>query len=176
MRNAVRQQTNYIRSKLPRLDYINAPDLDGEATRIAHRLATLVLKQHKKNENATQPFGFVVGGETTVALDMSNLWGGRSQELALAFALNMRDADLLAPQQWAIIAAGTDGRDGPTDAAGGFLTSEQGFDKGAACWLSQHNNYVYLLANDQLLEVGATGTNLAGSSLSDVIFKIKKHS
>ena len=154
---------NYIRSKLPRLDYINAPDLDGEATEMAHRLATLVLKQHKKNENATQPFGFVVGGETTVTLDMSNPGkGGRSQELALAFALNMRDADLLAPQQWAIIAAGTDGRDGPTDAAGGFLTSEQGFDRGAACVaLSTHNSYDYLLANDQLLKVGATGTNLA---------------
>ena len=94
---------------------------------MAHRLATLVLKQHKKNENATQPFGFVVGGETTVTLDMSNPGkGGRSQELALAFALNMWDADLLAPQRWAIIAAGTDGRDGPTDAAGGFLHQNKG--------------------------------------------------
>ena len=154
---------SYIRSALPQLDYINAPDLVGEATEMAQRLAALVLKHHKKNENMARPFGFVVGGETTVTLDMSNPGkGGRSQELALAFALTMRDAGLSAPQQWAIIAGGTDGRDGPTDAAGGFITSEQGFDRGAAkLALSTHNSYDYLRAHDQLLKVGATGTNLA---------------
>ena len=154
---------SYIRSALPRLDYINGPDLDGEATEMAHRLAALVLKQHTKNENVARPFGFVVGGETTVTLDMSNPGkGGRSQELALAFALTLNDAGLSAPQQWAIIAGGTDGRDGPTDAAGGFITSEQGFDRGAAkLALSTHNCYDYLGAHDQLLKVGATGTNLA---------------
>ena len=67
-----RAAASYIRSALPRLDYINAPDLDGEATEMAHRLAALVLKQHTKNESMARPFGFVVGGETTVTLDMSN--------------------------------------------------------------------------------------------------------
>ncbi len=154
---------SYIQSALPMLDYINAPNLDGEATKMAHRLAALVLKKHATNKNMVRPFGFVVGGETTVTLDMSNPGkGGRSQELALAFALTMREAGLSAPLRWAIIAAGTDGKDGPTDAAGGLITSEQDFDRDAAnAALSTHNSYDYLRAHDQLLKVGATGTNLA---------------
>ena len=130
---------------------------------MARRLAALVMNQHKQNENLARPFGFVVGGETTVTLDMSNPGkGGRSQELALAFALAMRDAGLAAPKRWSILAAGTDGRDGPTDAAGGVITSEQGFDQAAAnAAILDHASYDYLRAHGQLLKIGATGTNLA---------------
>jgi glycerate 2-kinase len=153
----------YLQSALPQLDYINAPDLDGEATEMGHRLALLVIEQHKRNKNIARPYGLVAGGETTVTLDMSNPGkGGRSQELTLAFALAMWDAGLAAPQRWAILAAGTDGRDGPTDAAGGIITSEQGFDRAAAsAALLAHASYDYLQAHDQLMIIGATGTNLA---------------
>ena len=155
--------TNYLQSVMPELKCLDAPDLNGEATEMARRLAALVIKQHKENENLVQPFGFVAGGETTVTLDMSNSGkGGRSQELALAFAQAMQEAGSAAPQYWAILAAGTDGRDGPTDAAGGFITSEQSFDQAAAgAALVGHASYDYLQAHDQLLIIGATGTNLA---------------
>ena len=57
---------------------------------------------------------------------------------------------------------GTDGRDVPTDAAGGIITASQDFDQTAArAALLSHNSYNYLKAHDQLLMVGATGTNLA---------------
>ena len=46
--------------------------------------------------------------------------GGRSQELALSFACHMRQVGASAPANWAVLAGGTDGRDGPTDAAGGI--------------------------------------------------------
>ena len=154
---------SYVQSVMPQLRYLDAPDLDGEASEMASRLAALVIEQHKQNVSLARPFGFVTGGETTVTLEISNPGkGGRSQELALAFALAMRDAGLAAPKRWAILAAGTDGRDGPTDAAGGVITSDQGFDRGAAkAALSTHNSYDYLRAHNQLLKVGATGTNLA---------------
>ena len=96
---------SYVQSVMPQLKYLDAPNLGGEAAEMARRLAALVMDHHKQNENPAQPFGFVAGGETTVTLDMSNCGkGGRSQELALAFALAMRDADLAAPKRWAILA------------------------------------------------------------------------
>ena len=154
---------SYVQSVMPQLKYLDAPNLDWEATEMAHRLAALVITQHNQNESLARPFGFVAGGETTVTLEMSNPGkGGRSQELALAFALEMWGAGSGAPQRWAIIAAGTDGRDGPTDAAGGVITSEQRFDQAAAsAALLRHTSYDYLRAYDQLFKVGATGTNLA---------------
>ncbi len=154
---------SYVQSVMPQLKYLDAPNLDGEATEMGHRLAALVIKQHNQNDSLARPFGFVAGGETTVTLEMSNPGkGGRSQELALAFALEMWGAGSGAPKRWAIIAAGTDGRDGPTDAAGGVITSEQRFDQAAAsAALLRHTSYDYLRAYDQLFKVGATGTNLA---------------
>ena len=57
---------------------------------------------------------------------------------------------------------GTDGRDGPTDAAGGIVTSSQNFDLDAAiAALRQHNSYHFLAAQNSLVKTGATGTNLA---------------
>jgi glycerate 2-kinase len=154
---------SHVQSVMPQLKWLEAPNLRGEAAEMARRLAALVMDHHKQNENPAQPFGFVAGGETTVTLDMSNCGkGGRSQELALAFALAMRNANLAAPKRWAILAGGTDGRDGPTDAAGGVITSEQGFDQAAASVaLAGHASYDYLRSHDQLLMIGATGTNLA---------------
>ena len=60
---------------------------------------------------------------------------------------------------WAILAGGTDGRDGPTDSAGGLLSAGQPFDASAAAQaLVDHDSYHYLKVHDQLLHVGATGT------------------
>ena len=88
--------------------------------------------------------------------------GGRSQELALAFACQMQQAGDAAPAYWAILAGGTDGRDGPTDAAGGILTSSMNFDLDAAvAALRQHDSYNFLAAQNSLVKTGATGTNLA---------------
>ena len=113
--------------------------------------------------HAGKPCALVAGGETTVTLDMANSGkGGRSQELALAFAAAMTAARSSAPKNWVILAGGTDGRDGPTDAAGGMIAASQNFDQTAArAALLSHNSYDYLKAHDQLLMVGATGTNLA---------------
>ena len=74
----------------------------------------------------------------------------------------MRQAASAAPANWAVLAAGTDGRDGPTDAAGGILTSSQNFDLGEATKvLQRHDSYNFLSDQKSLVKTGATGTNLA---------------
>ena len=102
------------------------------------------------------------GGETTVSLgdDQTGL-GGRSQELALA-AARVLDG---TPPGVALLAAGTDGRDGPTDAAGAIVdgrtwSSIIGAGGDPSRYLARHDAYRALDAADALLRPGLTGTNV----------------
>ena len=149
---------DYIRQAMPEMQFLDAPSLEGEASQMAAHLAAQIIER-----DAGKPCALVAGGETTVTLDMASPGkGGRSQELALAFAATMKAAGSNAPKNWVILAGGTDGRDGPTDAAGGIIAASQNFDQTAVrAALSSHNSYDYLKARDQLLMVEATGTNLA---------------
>lgn len=104
-------------------------------------------------------------GETTVTLGGATGRGGRSQELALAAALAL-DALGAGHQHVTLLAAGTDGRDGPTDAAGAIVDPstatairEAGVDPAAA--LAAHDAYPALDAAGALLKTGPTGTNVA---------------
>jgi hydroxypyruvate reductase len=90
--------------------------------------------------------------------------GGRNQEMALAFALAAERQAL--PGNWTFLSGGTDGRDGPTDAAGGVVDQhtlarirQAGFDPQQM--LDQHNAYPALQAANDLLITGPTGTNVA---------------
>ncbi|WP_347882275.1 MOFRL family protein [Jannaschia ovalis] len=101
------------------------------------------------------------GGETTVVLRGEGR-GGRNQELALRVALALRD--LGAP--WAFLSGGTDGRDGPTDAAGAIVDdgtlariAAAGLDVEAM--LARNDSYPALRAAGDLLITGPTGTNVA---------------
>ena len=100
--------------------------------------------------------------ETTVKLANSHGLGGRNQQFALALALRfgtegMRDKVLFS--------AGTDGEDGPTDAAGA-VADEGFFDRAAARGLSpadaleRHDAYPLFDATGDLLRTGLTGTNV----------------
>ena len=155
---------------LPAMEQLDMPELGGEAQQIAQRLVTEIC-QHKADRSAAgetgKIFGFTMGGETVVTLGGATAGlGGRSQELALAFARQMRLAGDAEPAHWAILSGGTDGRDGPTDAAGGLLTSQHSFDLAAAATaLQSHDSYPFLAAHDGLVKTGATGTNLADLAL-----------
>jgi hydroxypyruvate reductase len=103
---------------------------------------------------------FVWGGETTVTLPPGAGLGGRNQELALAAAEHLRDME--GP---VLLSAGTDGRDGPTDAAGAFADGgtwrrirEAGRDP--ASDLARHNSHAALEAAGDLFRTGLTGTNV----------------
>ncbi len=103
------------------------------------------------------------GGETTVKLTGTGL-GGRNQELALRVAM-------LAEQQgwgddWVFLSGGTDGRDGPCDAAGGIVdggTLKRMREAGVSPkdMLANNDSYHALQAAGDLLMTGATGTNVA---------------
>lgn len=111
------------------------------------------------------PPAYVAGGETTVTVRGAGK-GGRSQELALAFALEAAKGPLADRSDWVFLAAGTDGRDGPTDAAGGIVDAATvtrirtaGVDPVAA--MEENDSYGALDSAGALLRTGATGTNVA---------------
>lgn len=102
------------------------------------------------------------GGETTVQLHGTGK-GGRNQELALRIAMEARDRGWA---NWTCLQGGSDGRDGPTDAAGGLVDegtlgriAAAGGDLGAL--LANNDSYAALNLAGDLLIMGATGTNVA---------------
>lgn len=135
--------------------------LCGEARQVAEQW---VIRCKTLLENdIPHPIAMVAGGETTVTVT-GNGKGGRNQELALAFAVFAEQYQL--PCQWTFFSAGTDGRDGPTDAAGGIVDRDtlqrirqNGIDPGAS--LINNDAYNALKAADALVVTGATGTNVA---------------
>jgi len=135
--------------------------LSGEARHVAEQLV-----EHGETlfaQGFRQPIAVIAGGETTVTLT-GNGRGGRNQEMALAFALAAERRAL--PGQWTFLSGGTDGRDGPTDAAGGIV-DRQTLDKIRAgginpqAALDNNDSYNALKVANDLVITGATGTNVA---------------
>lgn len=129
--------------------------LDCEA-REAGRFLAAILRAHAKDG---KKLAFLAGGETVVHLTGNGL-GGRNQELALAACEGIRGM-----QNAAVVSVGSDGTDGPTDAAGGYVDGES-FDalKAAgldlATVLKNNDAYHALGAIDGLIVTGPTGTNV----------------
>ena len=101
----------------------------------------------------------IAGGETVVKLTGHGL-GGRNQELALAAAAGIAGLDRAA-----VFSVGSDGTDGPTDAAGGYVDGDTNAALQAAGLdvfevLKQNDAYHALKAVDGLLVTGPTGTNV----------------
>ena len=148
-------------------------ELRGEAAETGRWCASALLGRSAGRGAERAPLVMLWGGETTVTLGDSAGRGGRAQELALAAAERLAGADATgsvaagpaARAGAALLAAGTDGRDGPTDAAGAIVDAgtwerigAAGVDPGAA--LSSHDAYPALDAAGALLRIGATGTNV----------------
>jgi len=105
------------------------------------------------------PACLIAGGETTVTVRGRGR-GGRCQEFALAAALHLEAAEDLV-----VLAAGTDGTDGPTDAAGGLVdgsTVARGRTAGfeAARMLADNDAHTFLAAMGDSVVAGPTNTNL----------------
>lgn len=103
------------------------------------------------------------GGETTVTLGRDHGRGGRCQELALSAAREL--AATAGVSDAALLAAGTDGRDGDTDAAGAIVTRDtwhaiQRAGRNAARDLERHDSYASLDVVDALLRTELTSTNV----------------
>ncbi len=103
------------------------------------------------------------GGETTVTLGHEHGRGGRCQELALSAAREL--GATAGMSQAALLAAGTDGRDGDTDAAGAIVTRDtwrtiERAGRDPARDLERHDSYTSLDAADALLRTDLTSTNV----------------
>ena len=139
--------------------------LKGEAVEAARYLAARAIMVQKTLRSGDQPRCLLSGGETTVTVKGNGL-GGRNQELALAFAIAIEGRDGIT-----LLSAGTDGTDGPTDAAGAIvdsgtlsLTKRYGID--AASYLENNDSYHFFKRLDSIsgerhhLMTGPTGTNV----------------
>ncbi len=124
--------------------------------REAGSLLASILRTHAEDGRS---LAFIAGGETVVHLTGHGL-GGRNQELALAAA-----PGLAGLRNAAVFSVGSDGTDGPTDAAGGYADettmtdlAEQGIQVHEV--LADNDAYHALKAVDGLIVTGPTGTNV----------------
>lgn len=135
-------------------------DEQGEA-----KLLGFVLgKMAKKLQNTGTPLAYIVGGETIVNVRGTGL-GGRNQEIALSGATQIKGLDNVV-----IFSVGSDGTDGPTDAAGGYadgntceLIKKSGND--AEKYLNNNDAYNALKLSNGLIFTGPTGTNVNDVSI-----------
>jgi glycerate 2-kinase len=133
--------------------------LQGEAREIARALTGIGKEIVYSDNPIPSPACILAGGETTVRVQGRGK-GGRNQELALAAALSL--------EGWAHIAllsAGTDGTDGPTDAAGAFADGEtcqkaRQMGMKAAAYLADNDSYTFFDRLGQLFKTGPTRTNV----------------
>lgn len=124
--------------------------------REAGRFLAAIARSHA---NDGKKLAFIAGGETVVRLTGSGL-GGRNQEIALAAAENLSGLSNAA-----VISVGSDGTDGPTDAAGGYADGGTQAALAAAGWniadaLRQNDAYHALQSVNGLVHTGPTGTNV----------------
>jgi len=140
-------------------------ELQGMAREAARDLAIRAIKAKNAMKSGDKPRCLLSGGETTVTVKGNGL-GGRNQELALAFAIEIEGRDGIT-----LLSAGTDGTDGPTDAAGAIVDGETlslaklyGID--AVSYLENNDTYSFFERLDFLsgkryhLITGPTGTNV----------------
>ena len=133
--------------------------VSGEAREIAHFYLALAREVRQRRRPAAPPACLIAGGEPTVTLRGQGK-GGRSQELALAVAMGLEEIPGTV-----FLAAGTDGADGPTDAAGAMAASDtlqraRAGQLDPQAYLMDNNAYPFFQALNDLIVTGPTGTNV----------------
>jgi glycerate-2-kinase len=133
--------------------------IQGEAKEAAKVLCAVAREVRRFGRPVKPPACLLCGGETTVTI-RGNGTGGRNMELALAGALALQGTSGIL-----LLSAGTDGTDGPTDAAGAFadgntVSRAQHLGLSAEKHLNENNAYPFFKALDDLLITGPTRTNV----------------
>jgi len=134
--------------------------LQGEAREVARAVAAVGLEAAATGSPAPPPVALLWGGETTVTLGSEPGEGGRNQELALAMAADLEDVEGVGA-----LCAGTDGTDGPTDAAGAWVDGATrpralGAGRDPRDVLAAHDSGSLFRHLDDRLVTGPTGTNV----------------
>lgn len=133
--------------------------IEGESRIVAGSHSAFVKEIIRTNRPVSRPACLIAGGETTVTVRGDGL-GGRNQEFCVAAAMAIDGLDGVV-----VLSGGTDGTDGPTDAAGGIVdgsTIERGKAQqiDAGIYLTRNDSYHFLQATGDLLVTGPTLTNV----------------
>jgi len=133
--------------------------IEGEAREVARVMAGVLREVDASGTPLPRPCCVIAGGETTVTVRGSGR-GGRNQELALSAAFALRDVpDVL------LASIGTDGNDGPTDAAGAWvdgstLERAAGLGLNPLQALTANDSYTFFEQLGSLIKTGPTNTNV----------------
>lgn len=134
-------------------------DVTGEARDVGAELGRLARRIREGDEGPAPPCCVLAAGETTVTVTGDGL-GGRNQEVALGAAASLDGLDAVL-----VASVGTDGVDGPTDAAGALATGstlerarQAGIDPGDA--LDRNDSHPFFRELGDLVTTGPTGTNV----------------
>ncbi len=133
--------------------------IEGETRDVAAMHAAIAKEILAHDRPARRPVCVLSGGETTCTVRGSGI-GGRNQEFVLAAAIALQGA-----QGVTILSGGTDGIDGPTDAAGAIADGETVAKAAAAgldarTFLADNDSYRFFEPLNALLKTGPTGTNV----------------
>ena len=133
--------------------------IEGETRDVARMHAAIAREVLESGRPVKRPACLISGGETTVTLRGAGV-GGRNQEFALAAA-----GDLAGLADVVVLSGGTDGTDGPTDAAGAIadgatLSRAAALGLDAAQYLAENDSYRFFDPLGDLLKTGPTGTNV----------------
>ena len=139
--------------------------VEGETREVARVHCAIAKEALKTGRPLSPPACIISGGETTVTIRGDGL-GGRNQEFCLAAALDLEEI----PPRVVILSGGTDGNDGPTDAAGALVdpfTVKRGRDAGmeARDYLNNNDAYHFFKKTGDLLMTGPTNTNVMDARL-----------
>jgi hydroxypyruvate reductase len=138
---------------------ILSSSIQGETRDIARMHAAIVQEMHQSGAPLPPPACVISGGETTVTIRGDGK-GGRNQEFVLAAAL-----DIAGLERAVVLSGGTDGTDGPTDAAGAIADGQtvaraRALGLEPEGFLRRNDSYHFFAALDDLLITGPTRTNV----------------
>lgn len=133
--------------------------IEGETKDVARMHAAIAKEILTSGRPLKPPCCLISGGETTVTIRGDGL-GGRNQEFALAAAI-----DIAGLEDVVVLSGGTDGSDGPTDAAGAIadgstLTRAARIGQDAKASLARNDSYHFFESVGDLLKTGPTNTNV----------------
>jgi hydroxypyruvate reductase len=133
--------------------------VEGEAREVAKAFSAIGKEILSSGHPVKPPACVLIGGETTVTLQGDGR-GGRNQEFVLASAIALEGTDRVV-----LLAGGTDGTDGPTDAAGAVadgltVRRARGMGMDPHAFLKRSDSYHFFKPLDDLIITGPTRTNV----------------
>ncbi len=138
-----------------------APSFEGPTSTIVSLMVSMIGRLVTNRPKSQGPVCLLSGGETTVTLPPDHGKGGRNTDFVLSMLSELEPM----PDGVVVLSGGTDGEDGPTDAAGAIgdaktLQRAQKTSLDVADFLRRHDSYSFFATTGDLLKTGLTGTNV----------------